>query len=101
MKLEWVSTYFTRSGCARIADHGFLVEVLGFQPFRKHSDTNIGREAMRPYSNRPNLIGGQAGTVLMFSGKLQGGSDERADGAMDCARGIHAVRDFDFIALIA
>ena len=37
----------------------------------------------------------------MFSGKLQGGSDERADGGMDCARGIHAVRDFDFIALIA
>ena len=67
MKLEWVSTYFTRSSCARIANHGFLVEVLGFQPFRKHSDTNIGREAMRQYSNRPNLIGGQAGTVPMFS----------------------------------
>jgi hypothetical protein len=37
----------------------------------------------------------------MLSANLQGGSDEEADGTMHCARSFRAVRDSDFVALVA
>ena len=37
----------------------------------------------------------------MFSGNLQGGSDEEADGTMHCARSFRGVRNSDFVALVA
>ena len=37
----------------------------------------------------------------MFSGNLQGGSDEEANGTMHCARSFRAVRDSAFVALVA
>ncbi len=37
----------------------------------------------------------------MFSGNLQGESDEKANDTMHCARSYRAVRDSDFVALVA
>jgi hypothetical protein len=38
---------------------------------------------------------------IMFSGNLQGGSDEEADGTMHRAHSVRVVRDSDFVALVA
>jgi hypothetical protein len=50
-------------------------------------------------SNRPNLIGRQDTTVLWFCGNLQGGTDEKTNGALHCAGSFYAVRGAGLVAL--
>jgi hypothetical protein len=54
-----------------------------------------------PHSNRPNLIGRQAGTVLCLSETCREEVMKKLNGTMHCARSFRAVRHSVFVALVA